>query len=157
MTASDKSSDHRTDTASASTPPEATGDGSDGQFQPATHVQVPMLLLERDRRACANLEIVLRAADLETPKTRARDLIAAFAGCNHFEAWELLLEAGMGTWAAMGWLKQWGYWPIGASAEASTVAPIRCHKCRREVGAREPCYSDVAGDRRRFWHSRCRT
>lgn len=49
MTAADKSSDPGTDTASV--PPEAIGDNSGRQFNSATHVQVPMLLVERDQRA----------------------------------------------------------------------------------------------------------
>jgi len=108
-------------------------------------------LVERDARAAPDLELYIVARG-----GRAAELVAAFAGCNHFEAWQILIDEGMKPWPAMAWLQRWGYWPIGAARETSAVGAILCQKCRREVDAREPCYFDVRGNERRFWHGKCR-
>ncbi len=131
-------------------------DKSSDPWQPPTRVQIPMLVVERDVRAGTDLARVLRSYVAIIYKAgRADEVIAAFAGCNHFEAWQILIDEGMGQWHAMEWLQRWGYWPIGDRVENSTVGAIFCHKCREEIERREPCWFDVRGNERQFSHARC--
>ena len=153
MTAPDKSSDPGTDTRSAATPSAATGDNSGRQFNSATHVQISMLLVERDRRAANELVKVMGMSE-----TEAAVMVDAFARSNRFEALGMLYAytGDKAPFRAMRFLERHGYWPVGAPSESATVDAINCEKCRRPIESRSPCWFDVEGERRRFWHAGCR-
>lgn len=125
-----------------STPPEGGPAGAGGTL--STRVLVPMLRLERDRRAVSELHDVHGV-----PLERCRQMVEAFARCNHFEAWHLLLDgvvgAGVKPWWAQDFLKKHGYWPD----------PLRCAECDDVIDARSGCAYDDTDDGLKFWHHGC--
>lgn len=136
MTATDKSSDPGT---------------SGRQFHPPTHVQVPMLLVERDRRAVNEMVKVLGM-----PEGRANEMVDAFGRSNHFEALGMLYAwtGDEAPFRAMAFLERHGYWPVGAS-ERPDVETIDCRGCGKQIHHLEPCYFDVKHKTRVFLHARC--